>query len=86
MSTQPLEEFNQWASQLSLEDIEQMSDEQIISVAMERPSHPGQYGFMLSLAYFRSPEHLTETMYALTIRLQKVDNLKKIHPRTSAGG
>ena len=44
---------------------------------MERPGHPGQYGFMLQLPYFKSSEHLAKTTYALMDRLQKVKNMKE---------
>lgn len=71
-----LEAFNRWASQLSVEQIKNLPEEEVLSVAMERPGHPGQFGFMWQLLYFRSQEHLAETMSALLQRLGKIDNLK----------
>ena len=49
----PLKEYNLFISRLSLEQIENLSDEEIQELAIERPGHPGQYGFLLSLEYFR---------------------------------
>ena len=71
-----LEAINRWASQLSAEQIENLPEEEVLMMAMERPGHPGQFGFMLGLEYFRSREHLAETMCALYNRLVKIDNLK----------
>ncbi len=71
-SEEPLKEYNLFISSLSLEQIENLSDEEILDLAMERPGHPGQYGFLLKLDYFRSEEHLGEAMIALLNRLEKV--------------
>lgn len=68
----PLKEYNLFISRLSLRQIENLSDEEIQELAIERPGHPGQYGFLLSLEYFRSQEHLAETLHALLERLEKV--------------
>lgn len=71
-SEEPLKEYNLFISGLSREQIENLSDEEILELAIERPDHPGQYGFLLQLAYFRSEEHLADTMSALLNRLEKV--------------
>jgi hypothetical protein len=67
-----IEEINRRASLLSVEEIETLTDDEIKGLAMERPGHPGQYGFLLSPQAFRSTEHLAETLHALTKRLAKV--------------
>ncbi len=67
-----LKEYNQFISKLTRQQIENLSDEEIVKLAMERPSHPGQYGFLLQPTYFRSDEHFAETMKALLDRLAKV--------------
>ena len=72
-----LEKLNLWVSQLAPEQIKQMSEEQVLTLAMERPGHPGQYGFLLSRRYFKSDDHLAETMGALMDRLGQVKNLKE---------
>jgi hypothetical protein len=77
MSTKNLEELNKWASKLSLKEIQNLSESEILSVVMERPGHLGQYGFMLGLSHFKSQEHFAETMHALMERLNKIDNLKE---------
>lgn len=59
-----------------IETIAKMSDEEIMALAMERPGHPGQYGFMFSPKQFRSEEDFAATMYELMQRLGKVENLK----------
>ncbi len=72
-----LEQLNQLVSQLSVEQIEKLSENEILGMAVGRPGHPGQYGFMLQISYFKSKEHLADTIYALMKRLEKVDNLKE---------
>ncbi len=71
-SEEPLKEYNLFISGLSHEQIENLSDEEILDLAIERPGYPGQYGFLLKLSYLRSKEHLAETMSALLNRLEKV--------------
>jgi len=66
-----LDELNK----LSAENIQNLSEEEILFLAMERPGHPGQYGFLLQISYFKSKEHLSQTMFTLMQRLQKVKNL-----------
>jgi hypothetical protein len=78
-----LKEYNLFISGLSLEQIENLSDEEILNLAIERPGHPGQYGFLLQLAYFRSEEHLAETMHALMNRLSKAKDLNPLHKSKS---
>jgi hypothetical protein len=68
---EPLEEYNLFISKLSREQIEDLSDEEIRELAIERPGHPGQYGFLLNPIFFRSEAHLAETMKALLDRLAK---------------
>lgn len=72
-----LETLKKWISKLSVEDINDFSDDQIMYLAQERPGHLGQYGFMLQLQYFKSEKHFAEIMHALMERLMKVENLKK---------
>ena len=72
-----LDEINKWVSKLSAEEIQNLTDEEILSLAMERPGHPGQYGFMLHPGYFESVEHLSEAMNQLMKRLNKVDNMEE---------
>ncbi len=67
-----LKEYNQFISKLTRQQIENLSDEEILKLAMERPGHPGQYGFVLHPQYFRSEEHFAETMKAPLERLAKV--------------
>lgn len=76
MDIDNLEELNKLVSKLSLKEIKNLSDDEILNMAMERPGHPGQYGFMLKLTYFNSEEHFAKIMNALMKRLQKVDNLR----------
>ena len=66
----PTKQYN--LSKLTAEQIEQLSDDEILSYAMPRPGHPGQRGFLLNPQYFRNQEHLARTMHALLTRLGKV--------------
>lgn len=77
MNVDHLEQLNRWASSLTVEQIENLSEDEILSVAMQRPGHPGAYGFMLQLQYFKSQEHFSKIMYALMKRLGKVENLEE---------
>jgi len=77
MNTDNLEKLNKWASKLSLEEIENLPEDEILEMVMERPGHPGQYGFMLQLPFFKSQEHFSETMQALLQRLHKIDDLEE---------
>jgi len=77
MNINNLEELNQKACKLTTEQIKNLTEDEILSMAMERPGHPGAFGFMLGLPYFKSSGHLAKTTYALMKRLMKVDNLKE---------
>jgi hypothetical protein len=57
---------------MSVEEIAALGDEEIQALALQRPGHPGQYGFMLNPGDFRSMEHYMATMVALINRLRKV--------------
>ena len=77
MTQYTLQEINQKVSKLTTEEINSLPEDEILSMAMERPGHPGAFGFMLQLPYFKSQKHFSKIMYALMERLQKVDNLKE---------
>src|SRR3989338_7129911 len=74
------------AASLSVEQIAKLTDEEILDMAMERPGHPGQFGFLLDHMVFQSVEHHGQTLIALMQRLEKVESLKetmehrKLHP------
>jgi hypothetical protein len=70
-SGEPLKEYNLFICKLSREQIEDLSDEEIRELAIERPGHPGQYGFLLDPTFFRSDAHVAETLKALLDRLAK---------------
>ncbi len=79
-----LESLNRWASKLSVEEINHLTEEEILDKAVERPEYPGSYGFMLSPETFLSTEHFSITIYALMKRLGEVQNLKeKMKHKTS---
>lgn len=69
--------LNLWASRLSLDQISNLSEDEILNKAMERPGYPGQFGFMLQLQSFSSQEHFAETMRALLKRIGQVENLQE---------
>jgi len=71
-----LEEINILVSKLSLKEIENLSDDEILDISMPRPGHPEALGFMLQPPYFKSTEHFSEAMHALGIRLGKVSAQK----------
>lgn len=63
---------SKYVSQLSIKQIENLSDEEMKIIRMQRPFHPEQFGFILNLAYFQSKEHHINTYIALMRRLGKV--------------
>lgn len=74
MNIKKLEGINNLASSLSVEQIKNLSDQEILSMVMQRPGHPGQKGFMLQPRYFKSNKHFSEITYALMERLRKIEN------------
>lgn len=77
MNTTQLEKLNQWARKSTLEQIKNLSEDEILNMAIERPGHVGQFGFMLQLGYFKSQDHLAKITHALMIRLGQVENVKE---------
>lgn len=71
-----LEAMNRLASSLTVEQIENLTDEEVLNVVMERPGHPGTFGFMFNPRYFRSNEHLAKNAYAMMKRFGKIENVK----------
>ncbi len=69
-----LELLNQWASQLSVEDVKNLTEEEILDKVLERPLHPGQYGFIFPLS---SPDEFALIFYELMKRLLKIEDLKE---------
>jgi hypothetical protein len=72
MEKTDLDFVSSYVSKLSIRQIENLPDEKMLFLRMERPEHKGQYGFMLDQKYFESNKHFTETIVALMIRLGKV--------------
>jgi len=66
---------SKYVNELTVEQVENLSDAEIMGFRMERPNHKGQYGFMLTPKYFKSDEHFSEIFYALMKRLDKVANV-----------
>ncbi len=71
-----LAEIENWATKLTVTQIEQLPEEEIIEYIMERPGHPGQYGFMLGPESFKSIEEFSTIFSALMNRLNKIENLE----------
>lgn len=72
-----LELLNQWTSQLSVGQIKDLPEEELLNFVMERPGHPGSFGFMWQIQYFKSDEHFAEKTVELMKRLGKIENLKE---------
>jgi hypothetical protein len=73
-----MKNINEWASKLSIEDINNLTDEEITEYATERPDHPGQFGFVLDPKHFNSLNHFASTTHALILRLQKIKKDEKV--------
>ncbi len=86
MDMNNVEKLNKWVSTLSFKDIENLSDEKILGMAMEMPNNPGQYGFMLHPSFFTSQEHYLDTFQALMQRLHKIDSLTEKMNSRKVGG
>ena len=66
-----------WAKSLLVEDIPYLSEEEILDHIIERPGHPGVYGFMLPPNEFDSEEHFAQLFYALTQRLCQIKDVSE---------
>lgn len=64
-----------WAKSLLVEDIPYLSEEEVLDHLVERPGHPGVYGFMLPPNEFDSEEHFAQLFYALTQRLSQIKDV-----------
>lgn len=73
------ERTNILISKLTEEQIEAFSDEEIQSIAMDRPGHPGHRGFLLDPRCYPSPDKLVMTKTALMKRLGRVDEEKTLN-------
>lgn len=73
-----MKNINEWASKLSIEEINNLTDEEINMYATERPGHPGKFGFVLDPKCFISLNHFAGTMHALILRFEKNKNKEKI--------
>lgn len=72
-----LDLMNEWAGKLSAEQVRNLPEEQLLNFVMERPEHPGQYGFMFPGSRFVSNDNFATIFYELTKRLGKVERLKE---------
>lgn len=66
-----------WAKSLILEDIPYLPEEEVLDHLMERPGHPGVYGFMIPPNEFDSQEHFAQMFYALMQRLSQVKDVSE---------
>lgn len=66
-----------WAKSLTLEDIPYLPEEEVLDHLIERPGHPGVYGFMISPDEFDSQEYFAQMFYALMQRLSQVKDLSE---------
>lgn len=64
-----------WAKSLTLEDIPYLPEEEVMDHLMERPGHPGVYGFMIPPNEFDSEEHFAQIFYALMQRLGQIKDV-----------
>ena len=65
-------QFNQWAASLTLEQVNNLSDEEILSWVIENPNQPNRKGFMFDIKYFKSQKHLSEIATVLMRRLKEI--------------
>lgn len=66
-----------WAKSLVIEDIPYLPEEEVLDYIIERPGHPGVYGFMLPPNEFDSEEHFAQLFYALTQRLSQIKEVSE---------
>jgi len=72
-----IQELEDWASQLTVEKIKKLPEEEILNHTMERPGHPGQYGFIFMLGSEERIKNFDDIEYALLMRLSTINNLKE---------
>ncbi len=66
-----------WAKSLVVEDIPYLPEEEVLDHLMERPGHPGVYGFMISPNEFDSQEYFAQMFYALMQRLNQIKDVSE---------
>lgn len=64
-----------WAKSLIIDDIPYLPEEEVMDHLLERPGHPGAYGFMISPNEFDSEEHFAQIFYALMQRLGQIKDV-----------
>lgn len=64
-----------WAKSLVIEDIPYLPEEEVLDHLIERPGHPGVYGFMLPPDKFDSEEHFAQMFQSLMQRLSHIDDV-----------
>lgn len=67
-------------SKFTIEQINNLTDEEIRDLAMERPGHPKQLGFMLVQEDFASQKNFAVVVHAFIARLGEIDEEEK--PKT----
>jgi len=69
-----LELLDQWVSQMSVADVKNLTEEEVLDKILERPGHPGQYGFMFPTSM---GEDFAIIVCALIKRMGQIQNLKE---------
>ena len=72
-----IEALGIWLEKASIEEIQNLPEEEILNMSMPRPGHPGQTGFMFP---FSTQENFAEKAYALIKRLSEVKHSKEKIP------
>ena len=84
-----IDQVNELASELTIEEVTNLPEAITLSMAMQRPGHAGQYGFMVNPSYFKDKDKFAKIMFALMERFGKIkDKEKKMvaqsHPERSS--
>lgn len=77
VSQSPMTKLHKWVRSISERQIKKLPEEEILKYVIERPGHPGQYGFMLRPEFFKSKKEFEKKFFALMKRLGEIPNLKE---------
>jgi len=74
--TKSVEEVSKWASELTQENLDSLSDDDVLAFVSKKPGHKEVYGFVLDPKQFDGNEHAAVTVKMLTNRLNNISDVE----------
>lgn len=63
--------ISEWMKSLSINDIKNLSDDEIVKMSIQRPDNPNQRGFLIDPNLFESKDEYSEKLALLMNRLRE---------------